>query len=188
LCRTDDKQEAIKRTIQLRDRLNDGFNAVKAQSDAVVFEFGPSRQRKLKIRDDFRRWQPTIGTLMEVQITYLQYLFQQRLHDRPQAIATAQIAFEENLAEMVRAMADEVCGKPPRTVADIQASAATLRGEIAKQYGPGPGAIPPPLPDMIILSQNLASIVEPLYANVHATFTDMEQAAMHNPQGRLREG
>jgi hypothetical protein len=51
-------EEVARRALQLRDQINDGFNAVKAQSDAVLFEFGPSRERKLKIRDDIRRWQP----------------------------------------------------------------------------------------------------------------------------------
>ena len=69
-----DQIKAIKRIRQLRDQINAGFQAVTAQSDAVLLEFGPSRQRKLQIREDIRRWQPAIRTLLQVQITAVQYL------------------------------------------------------------------------------------------------------------------
>ena len=69
-----DQTKAIRRIRQLRDQLNAGFPAVSTQADAVLFEFGPSRQRKLQIREDVRRWQPSIRTLLQVQITSVQYL------------------------------------------------------------------------------------------------------------------
>jgi multidrug resistance protein MdtO len=47
-----------------------------AQSDAVLIEFSPSRRRKLQIREEIRRWQPAIRTLLLVQITAAQYLAQ----------------------------------------------------------------------------------------------------------------
>jgi hypothetical protein len=56
-----DRNEAARRALQLRDKINDEFSAVKSQAGALVFEFGPSRQRKLKIRADVRRMQPALG-------------------------------------------------------------------------------------------------------------------------------
>ena len=91
--RKGDRKEAARRVLQLRDQINDGFNAVKAQSDAVLFEFGPSRERKLAIRDDLRRWQPTLGILLQVQVTFLQYLFEKGLPELPQPIAEARARF-----------------------------------------------------------------------------------------------
>ncbi len=173
-CRNPDLNDATVRAIQLRDRINEGFNAVKAQSDAVIFEFGPSRQRKLKIRDDFRRWQPAIGTLMQVEMTYLQYVWHPAVSSIGPPIKDAQIAFEMNLAAVVRAMADEVCGKGPQQAPDIEASADELREAVQAQYGSG--ATPPPLTDMVVLTQNLASIVAPLLTDMHATFRDPKEA------------
>ncbi|HEY1730562.1 MAG TPA: FUSC family protein, partial [Terriglobales bacterium] len=123
-----DRVEAVKQAIQLRDRINEGFNAVKAQADAVVFEFGPTRQRKLEIRNDMRRWQATLGILLQVQITYLQYLFQLRLPDMSPSIREAQQAFENELIAVIQAMSAEVCGSVPVATADIQAAATDLRG------------------------------------------------------------
>src|SRR5262249_38402232 len=110
LARQPASGEVAKRALQLGDQINAGFNAVKAQSDAVVFEFGSSRQRKLRIRDDIRRWQPALGALLQVQMTGLQYLFETRARKLAQGIAEALSAFEEDMATTSRVMAEEVSG------------------------------------------------------------------------------
>ena len=182
-----DRVFAAKRVLQLRDQINDGFNAVKAQSDAVLFEFGPSRDRKLKIREDFRRWQPTLGILLQVQITYAQYLFELRFPDLPEPIAKAQAAFEQDMVAVVRTMSDEVGGKIAPIAPDLLQSAGKLRQEIENLYAPAGHPIPSTLEDMITLTQNLASILAPLYSDVHSTFVDPQQAAMHHPKLRPEE-
>ena len=187
LARKPPSDDVARRAFQLRDQLNEGFNAVKAQSDAVVFEFGASRQRKLQIRDDFRRWQPSVGALLQVQITGLQYLYQRRFAQLAPGIADASSTFEEDMAITARAMADEVAGKVSTAAPDIQESAARLRQEIQKHYAVGGSAIPPPLVDMITLSQNLASIIGPLYADIHSTFINPTLAIVHRPQMKMRE-
>ncbi len=170
------------RAVQLRDQINEAFNTVKAQADAVVFEFGPSRRRKLMIRDDFRRWQPTLGTLMQVQITGLQYLFEGRYPELAPGIAEALEAFEEDMATTARAMSDEVSGKTASPAPDLQEAAIRLREEIEKQYAALSQPVPPSLVDMITISQNLASIAAPLYLDIHGTFADPRQAVIHHPQ------
>jgi multidrug resistance protein MdtO len=182
-----DRNEAARLALQLRDQINNGFNAVKSQADALVFEFGPSRQRKLKIRDEVRRMQPAIGALLQVEITFLQYLFEKRLPELPQPIAEALAAFEEDLAIIAQAMSDEVAGKVSAVAPDIQESAERLRRTTQDQYRVSGSPIPPPLADMIALTQNLASILAPLYLDIHATFTNPQQAARHDPQIELGE-
>jgi len=172
------------RAVQLRDQINEAFNTVKAQADAVVFEFGPSRRRKLRIRDDFRRWQPILGTLMQAQITGLQYLFEKRYPELTPEIAAALAAFEEDMATTARAMSDEVSGKISSTAPDVQASANRLREEIQKHYAAIGESVPPAMVDMITISQNLASIAAPLYADIHTTFADPELAVVHHPHLR----
>ena len=182
-----DREEAAKRAIQLRDQINDEFNVVRAQADAVVFEFGPSRQRKLAIRDDFRRWQPALGTLLQVQVTGLQYLYERRYPELTPEIAQALGTFEADMATGARAMSDEVSGKIASPAADVQKAAIRLRKEIEKHYAALSQPVPPSLVDMITVSQNLASIMGPLYQDVHATFANPQQPAMHYPQERLGE-
>lgn len=185
--RRGDIVEVAKRVVQLRDQINDGFNKVRAQADAVLFEFGPSRKRKLAMREDFRRWQSPIGILAQVQITFLQYFFEKRFPELPPPIADAEAAFEQNMAAVARAMADDAAGNVSSAVVDIQASAQRLQDEIKRYYEAAGGPVPPSLADMITLTQNLASITAPLYKDIHSTFMDPELASMHHPKLRLEQ-
>jgi hypothetical protein len=146
---------------------------VKSQSDAVLFEFGPTRPRKLKIRDDVRRWQPTLGTLLQVEITYAQYLLETRSVSLPQPVADAQKVFQQDMALVARALAAEIRRKPSTPAPDVQQAAANLRQEIQENFG---SPLPPRPADMVTLTQNLASILAPLYLDIHGQFAIFNKA------------
>jgi multidrug resistance protein MdtO len=165
-----DQVKAIKRIRQLRDQLNAGFQAVSSQADAVLFEFGSSRQRKLQIRDDVRRWQPSIRALLQVQITSAQYLSQKPLSSLPAPIAQAGVVFEKDIALVMRAMASEVVGKPIAGVPDIRQSAARMRQETEQYYGGLRVPVPDTASDVMGLADRLATILAPLYEDIRATF------------------
>ncbi len=165
-----DQIKAIQRIRKLRDQLNVGFQAVTAQADAVLFEFGPSRQRKLQIRDDVRRWQPAIRTLLQVQIASVQYLAHKPLSNLPPPIAQAGVAFEKDIAQIMHAMASEVSGKPVGGVPDIRVSASRMRQEIEKYYGGLGVPVPDGASDVLGLADSLATILAPLYEDIRTTF------------------
>ena len=165
-----DQVKAIQRMRQLRDQLNAGFQAVSAQADAVLFEFGPSRQRKMQIREDVRRWQPSIRALLQVQITSAQYLSQRPLSGLPEPIAQAGVAFEKDIAQVMHAMASEVNGKPVESVPDIRQSAARMRQETEQYYGGLRVPVPDAASDVLGLADRLATILAPLYEDIRATF------------------
>ncbi|HET6218903.1 MAG TPA: FUSC family protein [Acidobacteriaceae bacterium] len=165
-----DQIKAILRIRQLRDQLNAGFQAVSAQADAILFEFGPSRQRKLQIREDFQRWQPSIRTLLQVQITSVQYLVNRPLSDLPQPIAQAGVAFEQDVAKVMHAMASEASGKPVAGVPDISISAAQFQEAIRKYYQDAGAPVPTQASDVLGLAESLATIIAPLYEDIRDTF------------------
>lgn len=165
----EDQIKAIRRIRQLRDQINNGFEAVRAQSDAVLLDFSPARQEKLRLRDNIRRWQPSIRTLLEVQITSAQYLAQRPLTELPEPIARAGVDFEKDIACVMRAMADEVSGKPAAAVPDIRMSAARMQEEISRYYRDHGVPVPPQASDVMGLAQSLASILAPLYEDIHST-------------------
>jgi multidrug resistance protein MdtO len=165
-----DQVKAIKRIRQLRDQINDGFQAVTAQSDAVLLDFSPSREQKLQIRKNIRRWQPAIRTLLQVQVASVQYLAKNPLPDLPEPVAQAGVGFERDIAQVMRAMASEVSGKPVDAVPDIRLSAARLQEKIRKYYEERNLQIFPQASDVISLTENLASILAPLYEDIHSTF------------------
>jgi multidrug resistance protein MdtO len=172
----EDRNESVKRVRRLRDQINAGFQAVTAQGDAVLFELGPSRPRKLQVREDFKRWQPSLRTLLLVQLTAAQYRLQMPLNELPEAIAKAHVAFEKDTARVMQALAGEVRGKTSEAVPDIQASAANLGQEIRKSYEERGLPVAPQTSDMISLTENVASILAPLYKDIHATFATPQEA------------
>jgi multidrug resistance protein MdtO len=177
-----DQIHAILRIRQLRDRINAGFDAVKAQSDAILFEFGASRQQKLQIRDDIRRWQPSVRTLLQVQITAAQYLLYKPLKNMPLPIDDAGVAFEKDIAIVMRAMANVVSGKPVGMVPDIRLSAARMR-EVASNYYQGLGApVSDETSDVVGLADSLAMILAPLYDDIRDTYAAQSQATVAQPQ------
>ena len=165
-----DHIKAIKRIRQLRDQINNGFQAVSAQSDAVLLDFSSSREQKLAVRKDIRRWQPAIRTLLQVQVTSAQYLVKNPLSDLPEPVAQAGVGFERDVAQVMRAMASEVSGKPVDEVPDVRLSAARVQQEIRKYYEEHGLQILPQASDLISLTENLASILAPLHEDIHSTF------------------
>ncbi len=181
-----DQIKAIRRIRQLRDQLNAGFAAVTAQGDAVLFEFGPSRQQKLQIREDIRRWQPTIRTLLQVQVASAQYLVNKPLSNLPEPIAQAGVAFEKDIAQVMHAMASEVNGKPVEGVPDIRLSAAHMRQAVERHYAGLGVPVPDGASDVAGLADSLATILAPLYEDIRATYEAHNQAL--GAQVQLRPG
>ncbi len=165
-----DQIKAIRRIRQLRDQLNAGFSAVNAQADAILFEFGPSRQRKMQIREDLQRWQPSIRILLQVQIAAVQYLVSMPLTNLPQPIAQSGVAFEKDVAQVMRAMSGEARGKPIAGVPDISTSAANFQETIRKYYQDAGTPVPTQASDVLGLAQSLAGIIAPLYEDIRNTF------------------
>lgn len=182
-----DQIKALARILQLRDQLNAGFQAVTAQADAVLLEFGPSRPRKLEIREDMRRWQPAIRALLVVQVTAAQYLVQKPLTDLPERVAQAVTAFERDVAQVMRAMANEMNGNPVDAVPDIRQSFAQLQQGIQNCCQDLDIPVTPQESDVISLAESLASILAPLYEDIHATIARDKQVIGPLPQPRLKE-
>jgi multidrug resistance protein MdtO len=177
-----DQIKAIGRIRQLRDQINAGFSAVTAQSDAVLLEFGPSREEKLQIRENFRRWQPAIRTLLQVQITAAQYLARTPLTNLPEPIAQTGTGFERDVAQVMRAMTNEVSGKPVDAAPDIRLSAARVQQEIHAYYHDLGMPVSPQASDIVGLAESLASVLSPLYEDIHSTFRASANTVGAGPQ------
>ena len=177
-----DQVKAMQRIRQLRDQLNAGFLAASGQADGVLFEFGPTRQRKLQFREDFRRWQPSIRTLLQVQITAVQYLASKPLSQLPEPVAQIGVAFEKDIAAVMRAMVSEVNRKPVSGVPDIRLSAVRLQEEFDKYYQQAGLPVPPQVSDIQGLAESLATILGPLYQDIRDTFAAPDYATGNQPE------
>jgi multidrug resistance protein MdtO len=175
-----DHDGAIERIRLLREQIGSGLAAVLAQSDAILFEFGPDRERKLEIRAHMRRWDPSLRTLLQVQLTFFHYQLQRSLENLP-AISEAEIAFNADVGRTIQLMADEVCGKPAGPAPDVNASASQLEEQIRKHYADVGLPIDPQVADVLSLIQNLRQVLVPLYQDIQISFADMRQGTTISP-------
>jgi len=108
---SDNLPTAIERGYSLRDAIEKGFEDVRARADQVLFEFGPSRERNLALRERLRRWQPQLRALFVLHISTWNYRVRLPGFDLPDAIHAARREFDEEFARMLEGMANRIEGK-----------------------------------------------------------------------------
>jgi len=104
---------AIERSYSLRDAIEKGFENARALADQVLFEFGPSRERNLALRDRIRGWQPQLRALFVLHISTWNYRARLPGFDLPDPVLSGQREFDEEFARMLEGMANRLEGKPP---------------------------------------------------------------------------
>jgi len=109
---SEDLRTAIERSYSLRDAIEKGFENVRARADQVLFEFGPSRERNLALRDRIQRWQPQLRVLFVLQISTWNYRVRLPGFYLPDPIYSARREFDEEFARMLEGMANRLEGKP----------------------------------------------------------------------------
>jgi multidrug resistance protein MdtO len=107
---SNDAPIAIERTYALRETIDAQFDKVRALADGVLFEFGPSRQRDLALRDRIREWQPTLRSLFLMRIASLKYRLQLPGFELPDAVRLAHQDYDSHSAWMLDEMADWIEG------------------------------------------------------------------------------
>src|SRR5258708_14950647 len=68
-----DKTRALQSAISLRTTINTAFDRVRSSGDAVIFEFGPSREQDLALRSNIKGWQSQLRALFLTRIIVLKY-------------------------------------------------------------------------------------------------------------------
>jgi multidrug resistance protein MdtO len=117
-----DLRVAIERSYSLRETINKNFDKVRALADGVLFEFGPSRQDDLALRDRIRRWQPQLRLLFLTRITLLKFRLQLPGFQLPEPVQLAQQEFDHRLAKTLDAMAERMESKGPEVRESLEDS------------------------------------------------------------------
>jgi multidrug resistance protein MdtO len=97
----------------LQDTIGTDFDTVNALADAVLFEFGPSRQQNLALRGQIRRWLPQLRLLFVTRIALLDYRLQLPGFELPETVRLAQVEFDNRLSNVLEGMADRMEEKGP---------------------------------------------------------------------------
>ena len=154
-----EKRVAIQRCYSLRETINTYFDQVRALADGVLFEFGPSRQQDLTLRDRIRRWQPHLRTLFLIRVALLKYRLRLSGFDLPEPVELAQQEFDEELAKVLDGMADRMVGKVSERKDNLEHSFEHLEQTIRSCCSEGPQELPTvELQTFLALSSSIESV------------------------------
>jgi multidrug resistance protein MdtO len=109
----EDLNAAIAHAISLRETIQKQFGTVRSLADGVLFEFGPTRQQDLALRNRIRRWQPQLRTFFVLRNTLIKYRLQLPGFELPETVRQAQQEFDEQLARRLESIADGLEGHAP---------------------------------------------------------------------------
>jgi multidrug resistance protein MdtO len=123
-------QSAIEQTYALRETINNDFDKVRAFSDAVLFEFGPTRQQDLALRSRILGWQPQLRILFITRVALLKYRLRLPGFELPKRVDLAQQEFDEHLAVTLDGIADRFSGKARARTESLQDSLLRLEQTI----------------------------------------------------------
>ena len=93
-----DLKTAIARSLVLRETITSHLDKVRALADGVLFEFGPSREQDLELRNRIRQVQPDLRMLFITRIVLWKYSARLPGFELPEAIHAAQDDFDNRLA------------------------------------------------------------------------------------------
>jgi multidrug resistance protein MdtO len=105
---SDDIAVATERNYALREIINTQFDKVRSLADAVLFEFGSSRQRDLRLRDHIRRWQPELRALFVMRIASWKYRVNLPGFELPEAVRIAQQEYDDRSGAILENLADRI--------------------------------------------------------------------------------
>ncbi len=137
-----DLKVAIERSYYLREQINTNLYKVRTLADAVLFEFGPSRQHQLALRKQIERWQTQLRMLFVLQTAWLKYSLQLPGFELPEELREAQLDFNDRLARMLEGMADRIEGGPAEENPNFEDAVECLERNIQSCFSKGSSELP----------------------------------------------
>jgi multidrug resistance protein MdtO len=129
-----DIRVVTEQTSSLREQINTNLDKLKVLGDAVLFEFGSSRQQDLALRGQIMRWQSQVRVLFLMEITWLKYRLQLPGFELPEGLREAQLEFDDEFARTLESMADRFEGKRSTRKAEFENSFKRLERNIQACY------------------------------------------------------
>jgi multidrug resistance protein MdtO len=132
---------------------------VRSASDAVLFEFGSSREQDLALRNRIKHWQSQLRPLFLTRNALLKQRLQLPGFELPEAVRVAQEEFDERLARVLDDMADRMEGKASERGGGFTDAFGRLEQTVRAFGSEGPqGALAAALQTFLALSRSLASV------------------------------
>ena len=129
-----DIRVVTEQTSSLREQINANLDKLKVLGDAVLFEFGSSRQQDLALRGQIVRWQSQVRGLFLMETTWLKYRLRLPGFELPEGLRGAQLEFDDEFARTLESMADRFEGKRSTRKAEFENSFKRLEQTIQACY------------------------------------------------------
>jgi hypothetical protein len=153
-----DMPAAIQRIRQLAETINAQMDKVRSAADGVLFEFGPSRQQDLALRDRIRRRQPRLRTLFLMRRAVLRYSLRLPGFELPEAALIVLHEYNDRSSRMLDNMADRIDGRE-RGIATETEDTARLLEQVCSECGEQPlEQLPPHLRSFVLLLRRIDSL------------------------------
>ena len=154
-----DPKVYVARSNSLREMTNLSFDQVRALADALLFEFGPSRQRDLALRSRIVRWQPRLRMLFITRLALWRYRVGVPGFELPAQVATAQQEFDEGLSDVVDRMADRLEGEASEGRNDFENAFQNLEKQVLSCCSIGQqGLLTAELQTFLALSRSIENV------------------------------
>jgi len=157
-----DLKSARARSLVLGETINSNLDRVRALADGVLFEFGPSREQDLVLRDRIRRWQPTLRTLFITRVALWKYRAQLPGFELPKEMQQAEQEFDNHLAAALDGMADRLDGSGPAPIDDWENTYTQLEEAGRKSFPNQPHHLAPQIQSFFFLSRRIADLADTL--------------------------
>lgn len=145
---------------RIREDLIGTFAAMNTEADAILFETGRDREKDIALRARILAVQPTLRSLLLLQVTALQYRRQRLIHELPPVLATAQRSFDETVSACLRHLSDQTNPRPQLSPED---AFRNLNDRVHAYYREVAGGTLPHRSEAILaLSDSIASSVHSL--------------------------
>jgi len=131
---SEDIRVVTEQTSSLREQINTNLDKLKVLGDAVLFEFGSSRQQDLALRGQIMRWQSEVRLLFLMGTTWLKYRLQLPGFELPEGLTEAQLEFDDEFARTLESMADRFEGKRSTRKVEFENSFKRLERNIQACY------------------------------------------------------
>jgi len=129
-----DIRVVTEQTSSLREQINTNLDKLKVLGDAVLFEFGSSREQDLALREQIMRWQSEVRMLFLMETTWLKYRLQPPGFELPEGLREAQLEFDDEFARTLESMADRFEGKRSTRKVEFENSFKRLERNIQACY------------------------------------------------------
>jgi multidrug resistance protein MdtO len=156
-----DLRVALEQSYSLRETINSNFDKVRGLADAVLFEFGPSREQDLTWRKRIRDWQPNLRMIFIARLVLWKYRAGLPGFELSEAIQPAQEEFDERLANALEEMADRTEGNESIQKQDLSKAYAQLE-QAARGSPKTQNQFSPQIESFLLLSRRIALLADSL--------------------------